>query len=257
MTPSALRTALVLAPLLLAACSGKIETTGSGDGGSSSGSSGSSSGGSGSSSGGSGSGSSSGSSSGGGTCVDVVLSSYDTSCQTSSDCISITAGQICAGDCACGGATINASGQARYDAAISSIQLGECACPLEGTPQCLQSQCTICTGGPSDPPECGTSVADAGPPDSGLVCVDIDLSTYDTSCETSSDCVGITSGEICTGSCECGGATINADGLNRYSAAISGIVAGGCPCFEPGTPTCVQKQCILCGLGQPGCPDGG
>jgi hypothetical protein len=37
----------------------------------------------------------------------------------------------------------------------------------------------------------------------GAVCVDIDLSTYDTSCNQASDCISITAGTICGGDCNC------------------------------------------------------
>src|SRR5208283_2561625 len=102
--------AFLLASLCLAACTGK--TSESGDGGA---------------------GGDGGSGSAGG-CVDVELSTYDLSCQEDSDCITISAGQICPGDCACGGATINVSGQARYQSAVSGIQTGVCGCPLENEP---------------------------------------------------------------------------------------------------------------------------
>ncbi len=63
-------------------------------------------------------------------------------------------GEICDGDCACGGATVNVSGQEQYESAISSIQLGQCGCPLEGAVECLDHVCTVCARLPSDPPAC-------------------------------------------------------------------------------------------------------
>ena len=108
-----------------------------------------------------------------------------------------------------------------------------------------------------DPPRCGTSSSDAGQADA-QVCVNIDLATYDRSCQTSTDCVGIASGPICNGDCACGGSTINLDGEARYNAALSGVTLGVCPCVAGGIPTCIQNVCTLCGLGnQPPCPDGG
>jgi hypothetical protein len=194
--------------------------------------------------------------------VNIDVSTYDVSCNQASDCIGITAGRLCDGDCTCGGATINLSGQAQYDSAISSIQLGLCGCPLEGAPECLDHVCTLCTGLPSDPPACQTKSFDAGIAtfDAGTGCVDIDLSTYDTSCKQDSDCVNVTAGTICTGSCQCGGAAINTDGLGRYDTAVSGLGNVDCPCVFPGVARCVANQCTICGLGpgQPvGCSDGG
>ncbi len=242
------------AALALAACSGKLDPGGPSTGAGSSGGGTSSSGGSssagsgsgGSSGGGSGSG---GSSSGGNTCVDVDLSTYDLSCNEAADCVVITAGEICDGDCTCGGATINVSGQARYQSAISSIQLGLCGCPLEGTPECLGHVCTVCTGAPSDPAPCHSSAIDAG------ACVVIDPTTYDQTCQVDSDCVGITPGTVCTGDCQCGGAAINSDGLARYETAVHQLgTSPGCPCASE-LVVCHQNQCINCG--PEGCPDGG
>ncbi len=235
--PSTLASLLLasLACLTVAGCVGRVTSAGSGDGGGGSGGEG-----------------------GGGSCVDIALSSYDVSCHADSDCITITSGQVCSGDCACGGATINASGQARYQSQLSSVQLGECGCPEEGIPQCLDNVCTICRGAASDPPACGTQVADAAA--DGAVCVDVDLATYDQSCQTSSDCADITAGMLCTGSCECGGSAINNSGLARYQATIASLGStGACPCPADGTLACIQNKCTVCGFGpnQPnGCPDG-
>jgi hypothetical protein len=235
---STLPSALLLASLVLTGCSGKTDVVGSGDGGS------------GGSSGG-------GSSSGGASCVDIVVSSYDISCQQATDCIEIASGQLCSGGCSCPDATINVSGQARYQSQLASIDPGFCGCPLVFPAECIDNTCTICTGGASDPPRCGTSTADAGQADA-QVCVNIDLATYDRSCQTSTDCIDIASGQICSGDCACGGSAVNVDGEARYKAALSGVTIGECPCVAGGIPACIQNVCTLCGLGnQPPCPDGG
>jgi hypothetical protein len=228
---------LLLASVVFAGCVGRTSSAGSGDGGGGGGS---------------------GSGSGGGSCVDIDLSSYDVSCKADTDCIEITSGQVCSGSCTCGGSSVNASEQARYQAQLSSLQLGQCACPEEPQPQCLGNVCTICRGAPSDPPACGTTTVDAGL--DGPACVNVDLSTYDQSCQTSSDCADITSGEICAGSCECGGSAINNSGLARYQATIAALgTSSECPCPADGALACIQNKCTICGFGpnQPqGCPDG-
>jgi hypothetical protein len=119
-------------------------------------------------------------------------------------------------------------------------------------------------GGASSPDataDTAGSVADTGPGDAtdGGMCVDIELSTYDPSCHLASDCIDIAIGEVCSGSCGCGGAgVINVSGLARYKQAISGIMFADCPCVSGGTLACIQGTCALCGLGnQPPCPDGG
>lgn len=121
----------------------------------------------------------------------------------------------------------------------------------------------------------GGSAIDAGrtKPDSGTsseidaaVCVDIETSDYDTSCNQDTDCIVINTGEICSGyNCLCGGSTVNADGQAQYDNAISSVDPGpgpmcGCPYF--GRPRCIQNVCTFCpanGVGSTpaGCPDGG
>src|SRR5580704_3121666 len=72
----------------------------------------------------------------------------------------------------------------------------------------------------------------------GAACVNVELSSYDQSCNVDADCVEITSGTICNGSCACGGSAINVDGKARYQSQVAGITTAGCPCAYPGNPTC-------------------
>jgi hypothetical protein len=197
----------------------------------------------------------------GGTCIDVDTSTYDLSCQQASDCITVSAGRICDGySCLCGGSTINASGQARYEAAIASLRPTDagpfCECPASIAPHCLQGTCVVCDGLPSDPPECHSTATDAGA--DGAECVDVDLSTYDRSCASATDCIGVTAGVICPGQCQCGGAAVNQSEQNRYRITIDRLgAAPACPCFAGGPVGCVEGQCVVCNPGGPACPDGG
>jgi hypothetical protein len=110
--------------------------------------------------------------SGNGQCVEVDISTYDTSCTTASDCIVIGQGDICADNCgSCPTAPVSASEQARYNQAISGIHFqGVCACPAEIAPSCVRGKCVECFPG-VDLPGCsdaGTTTAlDAGP---GFAC---------------------------------------------------------------------------------------
>jgi hypothetical protein len=91
-------------------------------------------------------------------CVFIDPSTYDRSCVEDIDCIGITAGKICTGGCQCGGAAINASEQARYNAAIAPVGMGGiCPCPAFGPIRCAMGQCTVCSFGlnPPPPPGCG------------------------------------------------------------------------------------------------------
>jgi hypothetical protein len=211
--------------------------------------------------------------------VDVVLSSYDQSCNIDADCVTITSGNLCSGDCRCGGSTINKSGLATYESETSGLGASTCFCPAEGVPQCIGGTCTLCGPGSTDP-SCGTTTSDGGviyaesstyeggyydggsydggsyeasaadvttgPKDSSTgICVDIVLSSYDQTCTTSADCIDITSGTLCPGSCDCGGSTINKDGQAKYNAATAGIKFGGCPCPAPLPPMCISGMCKL------------
>jgi hypothetical protein len=193
-------------------------------------------------------------------CVDIDLSKYDQSCNQASDCLSVTAGLLCPGkSCLCGGSFINQSEGAKYQAAVAPLGNSiACPCPAELAPQCVQNVCQACDL-TSNPSGCFNSDAqaptDSSPPDGdtsdtslsdGGQCVDIDLSTFDRSCMTMSDCIEITAGTICTGGCSCGGSSINQSGQARYDAAINSIMTAACPCVFPGTPTCVQGECIMC-----------
>jgi hypothetical protein len=88
--------------------------------------------------------------------------------------------------------------------------------------------------------------------DSGADCVDLDLSTYDTSCVQTSDCIDVTGGEICPDSCFCGGSTVNISEETRYKTTLASTPFleqaqtnfCGCPFF--GSPTCVAGQCVMC-----------
>lgn len=101
----------------------------------------------------------------GATCVNIDVSTYDLSCQTDSDCINVSAGTICSGyNCLCGGAAISAADQARYNAALGSVEAGPgpyCSCPYFGRPRCLQAECVYC------PSAVGPMPAPPGCPDGG------------------------------------------------------------------------------------------
>lgn len=183
-----------------------------------------------------------GASSGGASCVSVNLSSYDTSCNQASDCTYIQVGQVCTGQCACGNAVINASGLPQYQHATSSVHPGMCFCPASRVPQCVQHQCVI------PPPDAGTS--------DGGACVNVDLSSYDTSCNQASDCTAISTGQICTGGCACDNALINASALPQYQQATSSVhpLACSCPAFP--LAQCIQHKCVIPTL-DAGTSDGG
>lgn len=211
----------------------------------------------------------------GGQCIQVDSASFDATCNADSDCALVGSGQVCPGQCGCGGQTpVSLAGVAAWQAATSGLALTACPCADLGEARCFEHTCRYCSLVPNQGgnswPECGSDGADGGnvqpddatappPPPDAPVCVDLDPSTFNQSCTQSSDCISVTAGELCTGDCFCGGATINASEEMRYSAATAGIRPGLCGCPLLGNPTCVNGQCVVCGgpSPSPGCPDGG
>ena len=262
----------VLVAALVLACGGRTDGVGNGSSsgasssgaGSSSGSgSTSSSGGTGSSSGGvtgsssggiSGSSSGeSGSSSGGPSCVFIDPGSYDHSCNAAADCVYITSGEICRGDCAsCGSTPINQDGYAKWSATVATIDPATSFCGAPAPLACVSHVCQ------AQPVELDAGVIETGPPDASG-CVFIDLSTFDQSCKVDSDCTEITSGQVCDRNCACGGSAVNVDGLARYQQEVQGAASGpACSCPAFGQPRCIASKCTLCPFGGPNqCPDAG
>jgi hypothetical protein len=91
--------------------------------------------------------------------------------------------------------------------------------------------------------------------DAGVVCVEIDITAYDTSCREDSDCIEITAGDLYSGGCGrvCGGSAVNATEQARYTAAVSLVLSrsadatdASCGCPTYGLPTCEAGQCVVC-----------
>ncbi|HSY20501.1 MAG TPA: hypothetical protein VK841_00195 [Polyangiaceae bacterium] len=61
-----------------------------------------------------------------------------------SDCIQVTTGTLCTSSCFCGGSTISASEQAKYDMQTAGFAQGDCPCAFEGEPRCVQKSCILC-----------------------------------------------------------------------------------------------------------------
>jgi hypothetical protein len=69
--------------------------------------------------------------------------------------------------------------------------------------------------------------ADAG------ACGTILASDYDQSCVHDTDCVGVASGTICTGHCDCANDAINASAQATYFANFPNVQPLACPCAAP------------------------
>lgn len=104
----------------------------------------------------------------------------------------------------------------------------------------------------SSPPGASATVdagdtAEGGSGDAGAECVILDLSTYDRSCTSDSDCLAVTSGLACGSACLCPNDAINAIGRTRYERAIAPLSGAAstcsCPVERALNPVCVQGVC--------------
>jgi hypothetical protein len=80
----------------------------------------------------------------------IQASSFDQTCQTNEDCITIGEGNVCnVCSLACPTATINVGARAQYLAAFANTPAGGatagvvCACPTFSSPCCLGGQCRL------------------------------------------------------------------------------------------------------------------
>jgi hypothetical protein len=102
-------------------------------------------------------------------------------------------------------------------------------------------------------PEAVGDAQDA-PVEAGVVCVNVDLSTYDRSCTTESDCVYIAAGTLCSDQCvaTCGNVYVNVDGLDRYRQTVTPLPQQPvCNCPAQSLPSCVQGQCTASSMSPP------
>ncbi len=91
----------------------------------------------------------------------------------------------------------------------------------------------------------------------GGACVTIDLSAYDRSCVTDSDCTAVAEGMHCNFDCEgvCPNAAINVRGRACYEQALPQPYPLGstsfCECGGIPAPDarCIDGQCAYCGGG--------
>jgi hypothetical protein len=181
-------------------------------------------------------------------CVSLEVLVSDLLCGSDQDCALVRTGEVCNGQCSCGDTPVNAAAGARFQSETASLTLEACPCADPGEARCLGGQCTLCGLGPDQPVGCnedggittvddsGIGFVDGGELDTGIstadggTCVDIDLSTYDQSCNQPSDCILIQTGEVCSGQCSCGGSPVSASEQSRYDQATSGIKFSACPC---------------------------
>jgi hypothetical protein len=79
-----------------------------------------------------------------------------------------------------------------------------------------------------------------------LGCVNVDLSTYDRSCRSSSDCSTVTAGVLCPPVCLCPNAAINKSGATRYWQTLASLPPSSfpfCSCPNEEGAACNQGVC--------------
>jgi hypothetical protein len=203
-------------------------------------------------------------------CVDIQITSDELTCTSDEECtLAVGGGEVCSGGCACPGYPVNTAGAASIEEKLSTLSQDGCGgCPYEGQARCLGGQCTLCPNpefmGIPQPPGCldggsgdsglggDSGNGDAQPgTDSGIVtdggqeCVDIDLSTYNQSCNVPSDCIAIFTGEVCVPSdCPCDQAFVNISEQARYDQAINSLPPDDCTCPTLGEAKCISGMCI-------------
>lgn len=82
---------------------------------------------------------------------------------------------------------------------------------------------------------------------SGGSCVTVPASSFSRSCSTAADCTLVTTGTLCSGSCDCGDTPISNAALGQYNADVASITFDECPCAFPGVAACVNGTCTRCG----------
>ncbi len=96
---------------------------------------------------------------------------------------------------------------------------------------------------------------------SGGACVDITVSAAQQACKSASDCDLATTGQVCTGQCDCGDTPVNNAAASQIASELQGLDLAECPCAVAGQPACIKGECTLCGGpdSPPECegPDGG
>jgi hypothetical protein len=100
------------------------------------------------------------------------------------------------------------------------------------------------------PQDSGTNSDSAVPPGDGAACVEINPSSFNVSCTSASDCIAVQVGQVCSGTCDCGGTgAISASDQAKYTAAIVPVQFDEtCPCLPLPPPICLSGVCTRCDL---------
>jgi hypothetical protein len=112
------------------------------------------------------------------------------------------------------------------------------------------------------------STSTVPPTTTNPLCVDLDPSTYDQSCQSDSDCALVPVGTYCEGyTCSCPSGTVSNAAVSQYEAAFAVVQPApdtGCECPLAGGARCIAGTCTFCpvsfvdGGDQLACPvDGG
>jgi hypothetical protein len=80
-----------------------------------------------------------------------------------------------------------------------------------------------------------------------VACINVRASNFDQSCHKDADCIEVSTGQLCSGGCQCPNDVIGVSGLGAYDMAIAPLGPHpACFCPPPGTPYCSSGACSLC-----------
>jgi hypothetical protein len=79
-----------------------------------------------------------------GQCVDILISTFDQSCNVASDCMLVRGGEVCSGECDCGGTSpINVGAYPAYQNDLTGVVLEACPCPPPPPVVCMGGTCAV------------------------------------------------------------------------------------------------------------------
>jgi hypothetical protein len=107
---------------------------------------------------------------------------------------------------------------------------------------------------PQSAVDSGAALNPGGADNTTVACVNVNLSDYDQSCTTDSDCTNVAAGTLCSDRCSCPTSAINVDGLVGYEQAVAvlpppppGAPFPTCGCPAIRAPSCVRGHCSAAG----------
>jgi hypothetical protein len=77
-----------------------------------------------------------------GACVDIPISAYSTVCGSAEQCTVLPVGQVCSGNCLCGGVPANVSAETVFAHLTAGMKFAVCPCAPPPALECIGKVCT-------------------------------------------------------------------------------------------------------------------